>query len=323
MNLINPVKLESYLPSNKEKLNFQYKINKHSIYGIKLENAFINLNANSIINKNLNYFLGYETFFREEKIFNNYIINNQKYLFECKNCKINKKSVFFLPTTNNYWHFIIDCLPRLFFFKKIKIINIAIDSRLNKKNLNFIKLVLKKLKIKNYKFVKIDNCISKFEYIYFTKRLNINFVKYFYQKLFKEKKLRNNYFISRSDAKYRKLLNEKKIFDLIKNFNYKIVYSENLPIIKQIKLFQNVKNIIAPHGAGLANIIFSSNETKVVELTNSFIQKDTVELLSKVMGHKFYRIEGKSITSHQNPNFNDFFIDENYLKNVINLYNVK
>ena len=73
----------------------------------------------------------------------------------------------------------------------------------------------------------------------------------------------------------------------------------------------------------MANIIFSSNETKVLELANNFIQKDTVELLSKVMGHKFYRIKGKSITSHQNPNFNDFFIDENYLKNVINLYNVK
>ena len=81
MNLINPVKLESYLPSKKEKLNFQFKINKYSIYGIKLENAFINLNANGVINKNLNYFLGYETFYREEKIINNYIANNQKYLF--------------------------------------------------------------------------------------------------------------------------------------------------------------------------------------------------------------------------------------------------
>ena len=48
--------------------------------------------------------------------------------------------------------------------------------------------------------------------------------------------------------------------------NFKSFKLENLSFANQIHLFQNSKVIIAPHGAGLANLIFASENTKVIEI---------------------------------------------------------
>jgi capsular polysaccharide biosynthesis protein len=69
-------------------------------------------------------------------------------------------------------------------------------------------------------------------------------------------------YISRSGA--RKVINEGEVEKLLTSAGYKFLQLENFSINDQIFLFKNAQSVIAPHGAGLANLLFSNGE--VLEL---------------------------------------------------------
>ena len=41
--------------------------------------------------------------------------------------------------------------------------------------------------------------------------------------------------------------------------------------IDQVKIFNSAKLIVAMHGAGLTNLLFCKNKTKVIEITKNFV----------------------------------------------------
>ncbi|MBU3578105.1 DUF563 domain-containing protein [Polynucleobacter sp. UK-Kesae-W10] len=69
-------------------------------------------------------------------------------------------------------------------------------------------------------------------------------------------------YISRSGS--RRLLNEAELKKPLIEAGYKIVQLEKLPILDQILLLKNARSVIAPHGAGLSNLVFSHG--KILEL---------------------------------------------------------
>ena len=73
-------------------------------------------------------------------------------------------------------------------------------------------------------------------------------------------------FISRRDTQKRGLTNEVDVTKLVERYGYETVLLSDLTIVQQISLFRNAKSIIAPHGAGLTNTIFSRPGTEVIEL---------------------------------------------------------
>ncbi len=73
-------------------------------------------------------------------------------------------------------------------------------------------------------------------------------------------------YITRKDANYRNIINEEELVQLIEKYGYKSYVLGTLSIKEQITLFKNAKEIIAPHGAGLINSIFSRNSLKIIEL---------------------------------------------------------
>lgn len=68
-------------------------------------------------------------------------------------------------------------------------------------------------------------------------------------------------FVSRADARDRKLLNEDRIFDIAKIFfpGMKRVMLSKLSLDEQIPLFQNAPCIIGPHSQSFRNILFCEN----------------------------------------------------------------
>lgn len=73
-------------------------------------------------------------------------------------------------------------------------------------------------------------------------------------------------YISRLDSPTRELLNEKELIEAIKHYGYTAVTLSGLNITEQISLFKKATHIIAPHGAGLSNLIFSEDNIKIMEL---------------------------------------------------------
>ncbi|MFQ4140772.1 glycosyltransferase family 61 protein [Chlorogloeopsis sp. ULAP02] len=72
-------------------------------------------------------------------------------------------------------------------------------------------------------------------------------------------------YVSRRKAVGRRILNESEVYECLKFYNFRSYILEELNLAEQINLFSQAKFIIAPHGAGLSNIIFSTN-AKVIEI---------------------------------------------------------
>lgn len=73
-------------------------------------------------------------------------------------------------------------------------------------------------------------------------------------------------FISRRHALRRRLLNETEIEAGLRAAGFKTVVLEQQSFAEQIGLFASARIIVAPHGAGLSNLVFSEPGTRVVEL---------------------------------------------------------
>ncbi|RAU83975.1 glycosyltransferase family 61 protein [Pontibacter arcticus] len=124
-------------------------------------------------------------------------------------------------------------------------------------------------------------------------------------------------YISRSKARFRRVLNETDLYPVLKKFGFKIVWPEDLDYGQQIQLFFDAEAIISPHGAGLTNILFAE-KCKVVEFHPAKIVKGRYMLLCKGLGFDYTPIIGS-----KGDEIEDFTIPvtevENWLTSQYNL----
>ena len=73
-------------------------------------------------------------------------------------------------------------------------------------------------------------------------------------------------YISRSRAKYRKIVNEESVIACVSKFGFTPIYLEEHTFAMQIAILSNAEVIVAPHGAGLSNLIWCKAGTKVLEI---------------------------------------------------------
>ena len=64
----------------------------------------------------------------------------------------------------------------------------------------------------------------------------------------------------------RKCVNEDELVELLKSKGFEEVFTENLNTIEKIGYFKNAKYIIGAIGGGIANVLFSAKETKLLAL---------------------------------------------------------
>ncbi len=95
-------------------------------------------------------------------------------------------------------------------------------------------------------------------------------------------------YVTRRNANVRRVKNEKKVLKILSEFNIRPYALETLTVAEQIRLFSNADLVVAPHGAGLANLVYSTSPT-VVELFG-YKEKTTFYRLSKIMGHEYHAI---------------------------------
>jgi capsular polysaccharide biosynthesis protein len=72
-------------------------------------------------------------------------------------------------------------------------------------------------------------------------------------------------YISRRSSD-RRLKNESEIISNLRYYGFCLVELEKRSFREQIRLFREAQVVISPHGSGLANLVFSSRGTIVIEL---------------------------------------------------------
>ncbi len=105
-------------------------------------------------------------------------------------------------------------------------------------------------------------------------------------------------YITRKEQKSRKILNEPDLVDLLKKLKFEIVTLEHLSVSQQAHLMAQAKVVIAPHGAGLSNLIFCQPGTQVIEFFSSHI-KPYYWLLCNDLSLEYYSLYCQEFKLHQ------------------------
>lgn len=115
-------------------------------------------------------------------------------------------------------------------------------------------------------------------------------------------------FISREQASERRVQNRSEVNSLLRNFNIRSYVLEEMSVAEQVALFSNAELVVGPHGAGLTNILFSS-DTAVISLYGE-VQAPMYYVIASILGFDFGYIKC-------NAPKNDLFVDVDNLGKLI------
>ncbi len=101
-------------------------------------------------------------------------------------------------------------------------------------------------------------------------------------------------YISRKYAQYRKVINEAELVNCLKaNFGFHVVTLETLSFAEQVAMMFGAKVAIAPHGAGLTNLVFCNPGTKIIEIFSPDYINNCYWLLSHQVNIDYYYLLGE------------------------------
>ena len=257
---------EISLNKNKE-IKFQF---------ITLKEIYLNPKLWTVITKEFYIFNNFERYLSEYKHHKEILLREKEIKKKSQTISLIEGNFFLLGAEENYWHFLIDFVPRLICLRYLfeNEIKVVISDKLPLKFLNFIKKICILIGIKDIIYHKLnqDELIYFFDKLTFTSRPSIEFSSIFFHKTFniliKKQKCKNLY-IKRGDTKRRKVLNEDKVIEFLKNYKYEIIDCLELDIEEQIQIFSKAKNIIIPSGAAMANLLFIPDKTNVIEIRSN------------------------------------------------------
>lgn len=103
-------------------------------------------------------------------------------------------------------------------------------------------------------------------------------------------------YISRLKATRRRILNETDVIDLLTTHGFKIYTLEEMSMDEQIRLFNDAKVVVAPHGAGMSNITFCKPGTSIVEIFTPNWIKDCYWRISSHCNLDYHSLVGEGAT---------------------------
>jgi len=218
-------------------------------------------------------------------------------------------STTFRSHHTNYYHTLVDNLPRIFLLHhepwvNLPEIKILVGGPLNHVESTFLEQLLPD----NATIVNLHQeglaAVDNFVFLSFLSERNNGILPKSYvstlRSLFaprRESRKSHRIYISREKADTRRVLNRKEI---IHKHNLDLYCLEDLPIQDQIELFYDSELIVSPHGAGLSNLLFSPSQTNVIELFPS-IPYPYYYYLSHYLDHNYRYLADRR--KHGNDDF--------------------
>lgn len=105
-------------------------------------------------------------------------------------------------------------------------------------------------------------------------------------------------FISRRSARSRRLVNEEEVVAAL-GADFELVELEALSIREKAPLLAEAAVVVAPHGAGLTNLLFCTQPTAVVELVHDDAPPVVFRRLAGLLGHPYVAVGCRPETQGQ------------------------
>lgn len=120
-------------------------------------------------------------------------------------------------------------------------------------------------------------------------------------------------YISRSDASVRRISNEVEFFAQLEKLGFRLVTLQGMTVVEQISLFADASAVVGAHGAGLANLVFCKEETRVVELMSRQRTWPGFRVISQACNLRYASYVANAFEASQTASLGqgneDFFVD--------------
>lgn len=196
---------------------------------------------------------------------------------------------------DNFFHWLFDVLPRIGITERkinLKEIDYYLCPNLNKWQLETLNLLgIKKkqcLSSVKYRHIKSNQIIvtthpwqiSK-DVLKDIENLPIWISEWLKKKFLSHKShkdLPKKFYIDRSDSKsnlknFRYIINENELKSFLKDKGFEFVRLSELSFPEEIKIFNDAETVVGLQGAGLTNLIWSNDKTKIIELRSNLTNK--------------------------------------------------
>jgi capsular polysaccharide biosynthesis protein len=171
----------------------------------------------------------------------------------------------------NYYHWIVDSLPRILLAKKNSTDPVFL---LPENPPHFITASLKELGIEKVRFIRKNEYLS-FEKLYVQqyaaapgqhhKLLLAELRSAFLQKNTSPVGTGKIY-VSRGKQAVRKIANEDPLLEIVKKEGFRVVYFEDHTLAEQIAIMRTARILVSSHGANMTNMLFMPENATIFEL---------------------------------------------------------
>jgi capsular polysaccharide biosynthesis protein len=120
---------------------------------------------------------------------------------------------------------------------------------------------------------------------------------------------RQKIYVSRGDAAGRRVLNEAELIAALAPLGYEPVTMAGMPVARQIAMFACASHIVAPHGAGLANIVFADRAATLVEIFPRTYGTAAYYVLAAGLGMTYASYISDAITPGSRAQLDDISVD--------------
>lgn len=257
----------------------------------------------------------YKSYFKKR------ILNRVVHVHE--NCTIAHNSYF-----RNYYHWLLEAMPRLFLLKD-EASNLTLI--LNSNSPSFIKQYVSFFAFKKIKYIQ-DNQLVKVDQVTFTSFtsrglcMHEPIIKDMVRWLFKINNIvinenpKRKIFITRQNAKYRRLINEPDVIAYLESVGFEILTLEDYSVIQQIQIFNDAEYVIGTQGAGMANMIYSIHAKLLITIIHEEHQDEAYLNQTSINQTGCYFLQCKGLGTFDYKNNDDICVDLEKLKSIVSKY---
>ena len=100
-------------------------------------------------------------------------------------------------------------------------------------------------------------------------------------------------FVSRREARGRRLLDEDALAPALRAAGFDLVAMEELSLSDQIALMARTETLLAPHGAGLTNMLFCPAGTRIAEIADPAYPNPNFYAMATALGNEYHYLRAR------------------------------
>lgn len=240
------------------------------------------------------------------------------------------------PFHYNYYHWILDILPKFKILQELFEVNEVVPVLLPKTTKNFqtesLSIANKELFNDRLTFYycgdNLTYSISELTIIPLMSRtseisrLKLDYLHKIFKKYYNEKSLakKKTYLLRKNTSNKREILNEKELAQELIKLNFNIIDLSKLTIKEQAKVISDSEIIVSPHGASLTNLIFSKQRITLIEIFHESYINPVFQTICKEknINYHSYIVRSKAINKNYSIEVKNFI---RYLNDIVEEYN--